>query len=351
MASTLDDLKELQRATEEAAQRKAAGHTGEREITYRDALREAITEEMDRDPNVFLIGEDIGAYGGSYVVTRGFQEQYGRKRVIDAPIAELGIVGAAVGAAMGGLRPIVELMTINFSLLAIDQIVNHAAKIHYMFGGQFTAPLVIRTASGWGQLGATHSQTFEGWYAHIPGLRVVMPSTPRDAKGFLKAAVRGNDPVMFIEHSLIYRNRGAVPDEDYILPLEGAEVRREGTDVTIVSWSRGMFLALGAADDLAQEGISAEVIDMRVLRPLDMETVVKSVEKTNRLVIVEESWRTMGLGAEIAAAAQEHAFDYLDAPIGRVGSMEVPMPYAKNLERLIIPGKDEVVAAVKETLR
>jgi pyruvate dehydrogenase E1 component beta subunit len=351
VASTLEELKELQRAAEEAAARKESGHTGEREITYRDALREAITEEMDRDPNVFLIGEDIGAYGGSYVVTRGFQEEYGRKRVIDAPIAELGIVGAAVGAAMGGLRPIVELMTINFSLLAIDQIVNHAAKIHYMFGGQFNVPLVIRTASGWGQLGATHSQTFESWFAHIPGLRVVMPATPRDAKGFLKAAVRGNDPVMFIEHSLIYRNRGLVPDGDYILPLEGAEVRREGTDVTIVSWSRGLYLSLGAADDLEKEGISAEVIDMRVLRPLDIETVVKSVEKTNRLVIVEESWRTMGLGAEIAAAVQEQAFDYLDAPIGRVGSMEVPMPYAKNLERLIIPGKDEVVATAKETLR
>src|SRR5262245_7758949 len=232
VASTLAELEEMQR---EAAQGAALASGGMRDITYRDALREAITEEMDRDPNVLLLGEDIGAYGGSYVVTRGFQEKYGRKRVIDTPIAELGIVGVAVGAAMAGLKPIVELMTINFSLLAIDQIVNHAAKIHYMFGGQFIAPLVIRTASGWGQLGATHSQTFEGWYAHIPGLRVVMPSTPRDAKGFLKAAVQGNDPVMFIEHSLIYRNRGPVPTEEYLLPLEGAEVRREGTDVTLVS--------------------------------------------------------------------------------------------------------------------
>ncbi|RIK45432.1 MAG: alpha-ketoacid dehydrogenase subunit beta [Chloroflexi bacterium] len=321
-----------------------------REVTYRDALREAITEEMDKNPNVLLLGEDIGAYGGSYVVTRGFQEKYGRKRVIDTPIAELGIVGVAVGAAMAGLKPIVELMTINFSLLAIDQIVNHAAKIHYMFGGQFTAPLVIRTASGWGQLGATHSQTFEGWYAHVPGLRVVMPSTPRDAKGFLKAAVQGNDPVMFIEHSLIYRNRGLIPDGEYILPLEGAEVRKEGSDVTIVSWSRGAILAMGAADELEREGISSEVIDMRVLRPLDIDTVAKSVAKTNRLVIVEESWRTMGLGAEIAAAVQEVAFDDLDAPIGRVGSIEVPMPYARNLERIIIPGKDEVIQAVKATL-
>jgi pyruvate dehydrogenase E1 component beta subunit len=348
VASTLEELQEMQRMAEEAAARGEI--KGDREVTYRDALREAIVEEMERDEKVFLIGEDIGAYGGSYVVTRGFQEQYGRKRVIDAPIAELGIVGAAVGAAMGGLRPVVELMTINFSLLAIDQIVNHAAKIHYMFGGQFTSPVVIRTASGWGQLGATHSQTFEGWYAHVPGLRVVMPSTPRDAKGFLKTAIRGSDPVLFIEHSLIYRNRGIIPEGDYTLPLEGAEVRREGTDITIASWSRGAILSLGAAEELAEQGINCEVIDMRVLRPLDIVTLAESVKKTNRLVIVEESWRTMGLGAEIAAAVQEEAFDYLDAPIGRVGSIEVPMPYAKNLERLIIPGKDEVIAAVKQTL-
>jgi pyruvate dehydrogenase E1 component beta subunit len=348
VASTLQELEELQKRAQEAAESR---DDGLREVTYRDALREAIVEEMERDEKVFLMGEDIGAYGGSYVVTRGFQEKYGRKRVIDTPIAELGMVGVAVGASMGGLKPIVELMTINFTLLAIDQIVNHAAKIHYMFGGQFSSPIVIRTASGWGQLGATHSQTFEGWFAHVPGLRVVMPATPKDAKGFLKSAVRGNDPVMFIEHSLIYRNRGLIPDGDYTLPLEGAEVRREGTDVTLVSWSRGLFLAQGAADELERDGISCEVIDMRVLRPLDIDTVVNSVHKTNRLVIVEESWRTMGLGAEIAAAVQEQAFDDLDAPIGRVGSLEIPMPYAKNLERLIIPGKDEVIAAVKDVLK
>jgi len=333
---------------EEALRAVEEGET--REITYRDALREALNEELEHDPTVFLMGEDIGAYGGSYVVTRGFQEQWGRERVIDTPIAELGMVGVAVGASMAGLRPVVELMTINFSLLAIDQIVNHAAKISYMFGGQFNAPLVIRTASGWGQLGATHSQTFEGWYAHIPGLRVVMPSTPFDAKGFLKTAIRGDDPVLFIEHSLIYRNRGPVPNEEYLLPLEGAEVRQEGTDVTIASWSRGAILAAGAAEELAEEGISCEVIDMRVLRPLDTETVIESVKKTNRLVIVEESWKTMGMGAEIAAAVQEQAFDWLDAPIERVASLEVPMPYARNLERMIIPGKDEVIAAVKQAL-
>lgn len=321
-----------------------------REITYRDALREALREEMDRDERVFLMGEDIGAYEGSYVVTRGFLEEYGRKRVRDTPISELGIVGLANGAAMGGLRPVVELMTINFSLLAMDQIVNHAAKLHYMFNGKFSVPVVIRTASGWGQLGATHSQTFEAWYAHVPGLRVVMPATPKDAKGFLKTAIRGNDPVMFIEHSLIYRNRGEVPEGELLLPLEGAEVRREGTDITLVSWSRGYYLAMGAAEKLAEEGIEAEVIDMRVLRPLDIATVVESVRKTNRLVIVEESWRTLGLGSEIAAAVQEEAFDYLDAPIGRVGALEVPMPYAKNLERLVIPGRDEVVEAAHAAL-
>jgi pyruvate dehydrogenase E1 component beta subunit len=324
-----------------------------REISYRDALREALREEMDRDERVFLMGEDIGAYGGSYVVTNGFLEEYGRKRVRDTPISELGIVGVAIGAAMGGLRPIVELMTINFSLLAIDQIVNHAAKLHYMFAGTISAPVVIRTAAGWGQLGPTHSQTFEGWFAHVPGLRVVMPATPRDAKGFLKTATRGMDPVMFIEHSLLYRNRGEVeePDDgDLLLPLEGAEVRREGTDVTLVSWSRGYYLAMGAAEELEKQGISAEVIDMRVLRPLDIATVVESVKKTNHLVTVEEGWRSLGVGAEIAAAVQEQAFDYLDAPIARVGSREIPVPYAKNLERLIFPDRDKVVEAAKGVL-
>lgn len=346
MASTLADLKSLDEDL-----RNQISEDGVREITYRQALQEALEEELERDENVVLMGEDIGAYGGSYVVTRGFQEKWGRERVIDTPISELGFVGVGTGAAMAGMRPVVELMTINFALLAIDQIVNHAAKISYMFGGQFNAPIVIRTAAGWGQLSATHSQTFEGWFAHVPGLRVVMPSTPLDAKGFLKSAIRGEDPVLFIEHSLIYRNRGPVPEEEYTLPLEGSEVRREGTDITIASWSRGAILALGAAEELQEEhGISCEVIDLRVLRPLDTDPVVESVKKTNRLVIVEESWRTMGLGAEIAARIQEEAFDWLDAPVGRVGSLEVPMPYARNLERLVIPGKDEVIEAVQKAL-
>jgi pyruvate dehydrogenase E1 component beta subunit len=322
-----------------------------REITVRDALREALREEMNSNDRVLLMGEDIGAYGGSYVVTAGFLEEYGRKRVIDTPIAELGIVGSAVGMAMGGLRPVAELMTINFSLLAMDQIVNSAAKMYSMFNGQFTAPIVIRTASGWGQLAATHSQTFEGWYAHVPGLRVVMPATPADHKGFMKSALRGNDPVMFIEHSLIYRNRGEVPDvEDFTLPMEGSEVRREGEHVTIASWSRGYYLAMSAAEELAQEGIECEVVDMRVLRPMDTETVAESVRKTNRLVIVEEGWKTLGVGSEIAAAVQEQAFDYLDAPIERVGSLEIPVPYNRDMERAIFPNKDSVVKAVRTTL-
>jgi pyruvate dehydrogenase E1 component beta subunit len=322
-----------------------------REMTVRDALREALREEMDSNERVILMGEDIGAYGGSYVVTAGFLEEYGRKRIIDTPIAELGIVGSAVGMAMGGMRPVAELMTINFSLLAMDQIVNHAAKMYAMFNGQFTAPVVIRTAAGWGQLAATHSQTFENWYAHVPGLRVVMPATPADHKGFMKSALRGNDPVMFIEHSLIYRNRGEVPeDDDFTLPLEGAEVRREGEHVTIASWSRGYYLAMSAAEELAKEGIECEVIDMRVLRPMDTETVAESVRKTNRLVIVEEGWKTLGVGSEIAAAVQEQAFDYLDAPIERVASQEVPVPYNRAMERAVFPNKDSVVEGVRAVL-
>lgn len=324
---------------------------GVREITYRDAIREALREEMLRDERVFLMGEDIGYYGGSYAVTKGFLQEFGPDRVRDTPISELAIVGLGVGAAIGGLRPVVELMTINFALLAMDQIVNHLAKIYYMFNGQFTAPVVVRTTSGFGQLGATHSQTFENWFAHVPGLRVVMPSVPKDAKGMLKAAIRGNDPVIFIEHTLIYRNRGQVPDdEDYLQPLEGAEVRREGTDCTIVSWGRDYYLALGAAEDLAREGIECEVIDLRAIRPLDIETIVQSVQKTNRLVVVEDGWRTLGVGAEIAAAVQERAFDYLDAPVARVAALEVPMPYARNLEQLVVPNKARVVEAVRQVL-
>jgi len=320
------------------------------EMTMRDALREALREEMIRDERVFIMGEDVGAYGGTYAVTRGLPQEFGEKRVKDTPIAESALVGAGVGAAMGGLRPVVELMTINFSLLAIDQIVNNAAKVRYMFGGQVKVPLVIRLPAGWGQLGATHSQTFESWYSHIPGLKVVMPGTPYDAKGLLKTAIRSDDPVVFIEHSLLYGLRGEVPEGEYVLPIGKADVKREGRDVTIVTYSRMLQVSLRAAETLAQRGIEAEVVDLRTLRPLDMDTVVRSFQKTNRAVIVEEGWRTCGMGAEIASQIYERAFDYVNAPIVRVSAAEVPVPYARNLELLAIPNEESVVRAVRQVM-
>ncbi len=320
------------------------------EITYREALAQALREEMHRDEKVYLIGEDIGAYGGSYAVTKGFLSEFGAQRVIDAPIAEMGIVGTAIGAAMDGLRPVAELMTINFAVLALDQIVNHAAKLHYMFGGEITVPMVVRTVSGWGQLGATHSQSFESWFAHIPGLKVVTPATPSDAKGMLKSAIRGSDPVIFIEHSLLYGIKGEVPEGDHLLPLVGAQVLREGRDVTLVSYSRMAILALRVAAKLAQQGIEAEVVDMRALRPLDMQPAIESVMKTNHAVVLSEDWRTGGMGGELAAQIYEHAFDYLDAPIGRVAAEEVPMPYSKVLEQLVVPDENKIIKAVHEVL-
>lgn len=321
------------------------------EITYREALAQALREEMHRDEKVYLIGEDIGHYGGSYAVTKGFLDEFGAQRVIDAPIAEMGIVGTAIGAAMNGMHPVAELMTINFAILALDQIVNHAAKLHYMFGGQIKVPMVVRTVSGWGQLGATHSQSFESWFAHVPGLKVVTPATPADAKGMLKSAIRGPDPVIFIEHSLLYGIKGEVPEgDDFLLPLSGAQVLREGNDVTIVTYSRMAIMALRAAAKLAQEGIEAEVIDMRSLRPLDMEPAIESVKKTNHALIVSEDWRTLGMGAELAAQIYEQAFDYLDAPVGRVASLEVPMPYSKVLEQMVVPDENRLIKAVHEVL-
>ncbi len=321
------------------------------EITYREALAQALREEMYRDEKVYLIGEDIGHYGGSYAVTKGFLDEFGAKRVIDAPIAEMGIVGTAIGAAMDGLHPVAELMTINFAVLALDQIVNHAAKLHYMFGGQIKVPMVVRTVSGWGQLGATHSQSFEGWFAHVPGLKVVTPATPADAKGMLKSAIRGDDPVIFIEHSLLYGVKGEVPEgDDFLLPLEGAQVLREGHDITIVTYSRMAIMALRAAAKLAQEGIEAEIIDMRALRPMDMGPAIESVMKTNHALIVTEDWRTLGTGAELAAQIYEQAFDHLDAPIGRVASLEVPMPYSKALEQMVVPDENRLIKAVHEVL-
>ena len=318
-------------------------------ISMREALNQALREEMTRDPNVFVMGEDIGAFEGSYKVTAGLFREFGEKRVIDTPIVEELMVGAGIGAAMLGLRPIVEIMTINFILLAMDQVVNHAAKLGYMFGGGVRVPLTIRTPGGGGQqLTAQHSQSLEVYFAHIPGLKVVAPATPKDAKGMLKAAIRDDNPVLFIENISLYNVRGEVPDEEYLLPLNKAEVKREGTDITLVGHSKGTLLALEAARRLAEEdGIEAEVVDLRSLRPLDRETVLESVKKTSRAVLVEEGWPTYGITAEVSASIMEGAFDYLDAPVARIGGVEVPMPYSKPLENAVIPSVEGVVKAVR----
>ncbi len=305
---------------------------------------------MLRDERVFIMGEDIVGYGGTYAVTKGLFDEFGEKRVRDTPLAEEVITGAALGAALSGLRPIVEIMTINFSLLAADAIINNAAKFHYMFGGQPTVPMVIRTVSGGGaQRAAQHSQMFESLYAHIPGLKVVMPATPYDAKGLLKSAVRDPNPVLFIEHELLYNIKGEVPDEgvEYTVPLELGEVKREGRDVTIITFSRTLHISIQAAEDLAQEGIEAEVIDLRSIRPIDIDLITDSVKKTNHVVIAEEGWKYYGTGQGIAALIYEHAFDYLDAPIQHVTGADVPMPYSKVLERAALPNKGAIVDAVK----
>ena len=319
------------------------------EITYRDAIRDALREEMTRDERVFIMGEEVGIWGGSYAVTQGLMREFGEARVKDTPIAEGLIVGAGIGAAMAGLRPVCELMTINFALLASDMIINHAAKLHYMFAGQIRVPLVVRAVGGSGrQLAATHSQSLEVMFAYVPGLKVVMPATPYDAKGLLKAAIRDDNPVLFIEHSLLYPMKGEVPAGDYTVPIGVSDMKREGSDVTIVAYSRMVQVALEAADKLEADGISAEVIDLRTLRPLDTEPLIRSFMKTNHAVIVEEDWKTYGIGAEIACQIYEQAFGYLDAPIKRVAGTEVPMPYAKNLESMAIPTVGDVVRAAKE---
>jgi pyruvate dehydrogenase E1 component beta subunit len=303
---------------------------------------------MIRDEKVFLMGEDIGAYGGSYSVTKGLLEEFGEERVLDTPIAESGIVGAGIGAAMAGLHPMVELMTINFSFLALDQIVNSAAKLHYMSNGQIRVPLVIRMASGGGsQLGATHSHSLEGLYAHFPGLKVVCPSTPSDAKGLLKRAFRDEDTVIFIEHTANYTIKGEVPDDpDYLVEFGHANILREGSDVTIIGYSGSVHQALRAATLLEQDEISAEVIDLRTLRPLDIETVLTSVKKTNRAVVVEDDWKFGGFSGELASQIMEKAFDWLDAPVGRVCCKDVPLPYNRNLEFAALPSEEDVVEAV-----
>ncbi len=324
------------------------------QMRYREALRRALREEMEADENVFLMGEDIGVFQGAFKVTAGLLQEFGEKRVRDTPISENTIVGMGVGAAMAGLRPVVELMTVNFSLLAMDQIVNHMATIHYMFGGQVKVPMVVRMPQGAGhQLGPTHSHSWEALYLHVPGLLVATPTTAADAKGLLKSAIRDDNPVIFIEHEYLYGQRGDVPDDDdFVSDFGQAAIRREGDDVTIIGISRMALTAQKAADQLASEHeIEAEVIDPRTLRPLDLDTIVRSVEKTNRAVIVEEGWPHGGVGANLAALIQEQAFDYLDAPVARVTGADLPMPYSKPLEQIAFPHEPQIIEAVLATFR
>lgn len=318
-------------------------------MQFREALRAALREEMRRDPRVFLMGEEVGEYNGAYKVSEGLLAEFGPQRVIDTPISELGFAAIGVGAAMVGLRPVIEFMTFNFALLAIDQVVNHAAKMLHMSGGQFSVPIVFRGPSGSaGQLAQQHSQCFENWYANVPGLKVVSPSTPRDAKGLLKSAIRDDDPVIVMESELMYGMKGEVPeDEDFLIPIGQAEVKKPGTDVTLVSFGKMVHVALEAAQALEKEGISAEMIDLRSLRPIDYDTVIRSVQRTNRLIIVEESWPLGGIAAEIAFMVQRRAFDYLDAPIVRITGADTPMGYAPTLVEAYLPKVKEIVQAAK----
>ncbi|HEY0978912.1 MAG TPA: pyruvate dehydrogenase complex E1 component subunit beta [Flavobacteriales bacterium] len=322
-----------------------------RTIQFREALNEAMSEEMRRDPNVFLLGEEVAEYDGAYKVSKGMLAEFGAKRIIDTPIAELGFSGIAVGAAMNGLRPIVEFMTWNFAILAADQIINHAAKMLQMSGGQFNVPIVFRGGNGSaGQLAATHSQSFEAMYANVPGLTVITPSNPYDAKGLLKAAIRNNDPVLFMESERMYGDKGEVPDGEYLLPIGVAEVKRKGKDVTIISFGKMMKVALGAAEELAKEGIDAEVIDLRTIRPLDTATIIESVKKTNRAVVVEESWPFVSISSELAYRIQKDAFDYLDAPVLRVNQADTPLPFSPPLIEASLPNIARTVKAVKEVM-
>lgn len=320
-----------------------------REIQFREAICEAMTEEMRRDDRVFLMGEEVAEYNGAYKASKGMLDEFGPKRVIDTPIAELGFSGIAVGAAMNGLRPIVEFMTWNFAILAADQIINSAAKMLQMSGGQFPVPIVFRGPNGQaGQLAATHSQSFEAFYAHVPGLKVITPSNPHDAKGLLKAAIRDNDPVVFMESEKMYGDKGMVPDGEYIIPIGVADVKREGKDVTIVSFGKIMKTVLAAAAELEKEGVDAEIIDLRTIRPLDIDTIVNSVKKTNRLIIVEESWPVASISTEIAYRVQRHAFDYLDAPIRRVCQSDTPFAFSTTLIDAALPQVADVVKVAKE---
>jgi pyruvate dehydrogenase E1 component beta subunit len=320
-----------------------------RTVKFREALREAMAEEMRRDESVFLMGEEVAQYDGAYKVSQGMLDEFGPKRVIDTPIAELGFAGIGVGAAMNGLRPIIEFMTFNFSLVAIDQVINSAAKMMSMSGGQFSVPMVFRgpTASA-GMLSSQHSQAFESWYANCPGLKVIVPSNPSDAKGLLKSAIRDNDPVVFMESEQMYGESGEIPDGEYLIPIGVADIKRKGKDVTIVSFGKIMKVALAAADELAKEGIDAEVIDLRTVRPIDYATIIESVKKTNRMVVVEESWPLGNIATELAFKVQREAFDYLDAPVLRVTGRDVPVPYAPTLIDAYLPNVERVVKAVKK---
>ena len=322
-----------------------------REIQFREALREAMSEEMRRDDKIFLMGEEVAEYNGAYKVSQGMLDEFGADRVIDTPIAELGFAGIGVGAAMNGLRPIIEFMTFNFSLVAIDQVINSAAKMMSMSGGQYSVPIVFRGPTGnAGMLSSQHSQNFENWYANTPGLKVVVPSNPHDAKGLLKSSIRDEDPVIFMESELMYGDKGQVPDGEYLLPLGQAHIVKEGTDVTLVSFGKMMKIVNGAADALAKEGVSAEVIDLRSVRPLDYPTIINSVKKTNRLVIVEEAWPLSSLATDISFNVQKDAFDYLDAPIKRVNSMDLPLPYAPTLIEAILPNVKRTLEAVNAVM-
>ncbi|WP_181306580.1 pyruvate dehydrogenase complex E1 component subunit beta [Rufibacter sp. XAAS-G3-1] len=320
-----------------------------RTIQFREALREAMSEEMRRDPKVFLMGEEVAEYNGAYKVSQGMLDEFGPERVIDTPIAELGFAGIGVGAAMNGLKPIIEFMTFNFSLVAIDQVINSAAKIMSMSGGQYSAPMVFRGPTGnAGMLSSQHSQNFENWYANTPGLKVVVPSNPYDAKGLLKSAIRDNDPVIFMESELMYGDKGEVPEEEYLIPIGVADTKRPGKDVTIVSFGKMVKLALQAAEELAKDGVEAEVIDLRSVRPIDYKAIVESVKKTNRLVVVEEAWPLASISSEIAFHVQHNAFDYLDAPVKRVTCRDVPLPYAPTLIEASLPNVKRVIQAVKD---
>ena len=320
------------------------------QLTVREALRDAMAEEMRRDPEVFVMGEEVAEYQGAYKVTQNLLQEFGDKRVVDTPITEHGFAGLGVGAAMMGLKPIVEFMTFNFAMQAMDQIINSAAKTNYMSGGQIRCPIVFRGPNGAAaRVGAQHSQCYASWYAHVPGLKVIAPYDAASAKGLLKAAIRDPNPIIFLENEILYGEKFDVPDdEDFVLPIGKASVVREGTDVTIVAFSIMVGKALKAADTLAEQGISAEVIDLRTIRPLDIDTIVESVKKTNRIVSVEEGWPVAGIGSEIAAIIMEDAFDYLDAPVIRVAGKDVPLPYAANLEKLALPQEDDIVDAAKQ---